>query len=158
MSNPLLEMSGLPPFSQILPEHVEPAVDAALAECRAGIAALDRRRPGAHLGGVHRTTGGAGRPPQPHLVPVGHLNGVMNSDALRAAYNACLPKLSAYGTEVGQNADLFRGYQAVAAQEHLDQAQRKLPPTPCATSTSPASTCRRTARPATRTSTRPCRN
>ena len=58
--------------------------------------------------------------------PVGHLNGVMNSDALRAAYNACLPKLSDYGTEVGQNEDLFRGYQAVAAQEHLDPAQRKL--------------------------------
>ena len=126
MSNPLLEMSGLPPFSQILPEHVEPAVDAALAECRARIAAL---------------TGGDQVPTWEGFIepleeqddrlsriwsPVGHLNGVMNSDALRAAYNACLPKLSAYGTEVGQNADLFRGYQAVAAQEHLDQAQRKL--------------------------------
>ena len=32
MSNPLLEMNGLPPFSQIKPEHVEPAVDQLLAD------------------------------------------------------------------------------------------------------------------------------
>ena len=126
MSNPLLEMSGLPPFSQILPEHVEPAVDAALAECRARIAALTS-------GDTLPTWEGFIEPLEEQddrlsrvWSPVGHLNGVMNSDALRAAYNACLPKLSAYGTEVGQNADLFRGYQAVAAQEHLDPAQRKL--------------------------------
>ena len=43
MHNPLLEMTGLPAFSRILPEHVEPAVDAALAACRAQIAALTRR-------------------------------------------------------------------------------------------------------------------
>ena len=30
--------------------------------------------------------------------PVGHLNGVLNSDALRAAYNACIGELSAYST------------------------------------------------------------
>jgi oligopeptidase A len=126
MSNPLLEMSGLPPFSQILPEHVEPAVDAALAECRARIAALT-------AGDQVPTWEGFIEPLEEQddrlsriWSPVGHLNSVMNSDALRAAYNACLPKLSAYGTEVGQNADLFRGYQAVAAQEHLDQAQSKL--------------------------------
>jgi oligopeptidase A len=35
MSNPLLEMSGLPPFSAIKPEHVEPAVDQVLADNRA---------------------------------------------------------------------------------------------------------------------------
>jgi oligopeptidase A len=119
-------MSGLPPFSRILPEHVEPALDATLADCRARIAALTA------ADGVPTWEGFV--EPLEELddrlsrmwSPVGHLNGVMNSDALRAAYNACLPKLSAYGTEVGQNADLFRGYQAVAAQEHLDSTQRKL--------------------------------
>ena len=40
MPNPLLDMTGLPPFARILPEHVEPALDAILADCRAGIAAL----------------------------------------------------------------------------------------------------------------------
>ncbi|AUB81469.1 oligopeptidase A [Candidatus Thiodictyon syntrophicum] len=126
MSNPLLDQAGLPAFARILPEHVEPALDARLAACRAEIA---------------RLTGAPGVPTWESFVepleesddtlsrtwsPVGHLNAVMNSEALRAAYNACLPKLSDYGTEVGQNEDLFRAYQAVAAQEHLDATQRKL--------------------------------
>ena len=38
--NPLLDFSGLPRFAEIRPEHVEPAVDALLAENRAGLAQL----------------------------------------------------------------------------------------------------------------------
>jgi oligopeptidase A len=45
--------------------------------------------------------------------PVSHLNSVCNSDELRDAYNACLPKLSAYSTELGQNKDLQQAYQAI---------------------------------------------
>jgi len=60
--------------------------------------------------------------------PVGHLNGVMNSDELRAAYNACLPLLTAYHTELGQNAELCAGYQGVADREGaaLGAEQRKV--------------------------------
>jgi len=39
--------------------------------------------------------------------PVSHLNSVMNSDELRVAYNNCLPKLSAFYTDMGQNSDLY---------------------------------------------------
>ena len=45
--------------------------------------------------------------------PVGHLNSVCNSDEMRDAYNACLPKLSAYSTELGQNKSLQQAYQAI---------------------------------------------
>ncbi|WP_295387088.1 oligopeptidase A [uncultured Thiodictyon sp.] len=126
MSNPLLDLTGLPAFTQILPEHVEPALDARIAACRAEIARL--------TGTIEIPTWENFIEPLEEMddtlnrtwSPVGHLNGVMNSDALRAAFNACLPKLSDYGTEVGQNEDLFRGYRTVAAQEHLDPVQRKL--------------------------------
>ncbi|EXJ17040.1 oligopeptidase A [Imhoffiella purpurea] len=126
MSNPLLEQPGLPAFSLIRPEHIEPAIDDRLAACREQI---------------ERLTQGTRIPTWENVIepleemddtlsrtwsPVGHLNGVLNGDALRAAYNACLPKLSEYGTEVGQNEALFHAYQAVAAQEHLDPVQRKL--------------------------------
>ncbi len=40
MTNPLLEMQGLPAFSQIKPEHVEPAIDELLAVNRKTIADL----------------------------------------------------------------------------------------------------------------------
>ena len=60
--------------------------------------------------------------------PVGHLNSVMNSDELRDAYNACLPKLSAYSTEIGQNKDLQQAYQAIKDSPefaNLTTAQQK---------------------------------
>ena len=126
MSNPLLDMTGLPAFSRILPEHVEPALDAILADCRSGIAGVTGADALATWDGFVEPLEELDDRLSRMWSPVGHLNGVMNSDALRAAYNACLPKLSAYGTEVGHNADLFRGYQSVAAQEHLGSAQRKL--------------------------------
>ncbi|EGP01819.1 oligopeptidase A, partial [Pasteurella multocida subsp. multocida str. Anand1_goat] len=34
MSNPLLSFEGLPPFSQIKPEHVQPAVENLIQACR----------------------------------------------------------------------------------------------------------------------------
>jgi oligopeptidase A len=127
MSNPLLEQTGLPAFSQIRPEHVEPAIDHLLAENRRRIAEL--------LDGV-------GQPTWHNLVepieewedrlgrawsPVSHMNSVVNSEALRAAYNACLPKLSDYGTEMGQNERLYAAYKAVAeGGDDLDAGQRKV--------------------------------
>src|SRR5579863_8808194 len=42
MSNPLLEWDALPPFSRILPEQVEPAVDAVLKDNRAAFEALGK--------------------------------------------------------------------------------------------------------------------
>ena len=42
--------------------------------------------------------------------PISHLNGVLNSDELRASYNACLPLLSNYWTDLAQSEPLFRAY------------------------------------------------
>ena len=127
--NPLLDFSGLPRFAEIRPEHVEPAVDALLAENRAGLAQL-LAQPGPYTWAnliepleamqdrLNRAWG-----------PVGHLNAVMNSEALRAAYNACLPKLSAYYTEYNQNEALYRATQAIRDGDEfarLDAAQRKV--------------------------------
>jgi len=126
MENPLLDMTGLPPFSRIEPEHVEPAIDRLIAECRARIEELTCRSEvptwESFVEPLEESDDALSRA----WSPVGHLNSVMNSDELRAAYNACLPKLSDYGTEVGQNTALFEGYRAVASQEHLDPTQRKL--------------------------------
>ncbi len=126
MDNPLLEMSGLPPFSRIAPDQVEPAVDHLLAACRTRIRELtDRAAPPTWESFIEPLEEVDDRLNRAWS-PVGHLNAVMNSDELRAAYNACLPKLSEYGTEVGHNRALFEGYRAVASQEHLDASQRKL--------------------------------
>jgi len=61
--------------------------------------------------------------------PVSHLNAVMNSDALRDAYNGCLPLLSEYATEIGQNDALFAAYREIAGSSefvHLEPAQQRI--------------------------------
>lgn len=126
--NPLLSQDGLPLFSRIRAEHIEPAVDAVLAENRSALArivaldnptwddfvepleTLDQR--------LHRTWS-----------PAAHLNAVMNSPDIRQAYNACLPKLSDYATELDQNEHLQHGYaelQSGPEWQTYNAAQRKL--------------------------------
>ena len=129
MTNPLLQDHLLPPFSEITPEHVEPAVDQLLADSRAVI---------------EQVLAGNDSPDWNNLVvpleqsqdrlakawsPVSHLNSVVNSDELRDAYNACLPKLSQFWTEMGQHQGLFEAYEKLAnsdAYQELDEAQRKV--------------------------------
>ena len=129
MSNPLLTMSGLPPFEQIKPEHVEPAIDSLLAEDRRGVEQL--------LSEVKEYTWGNLIQPLENMddrlsrvwSPVSHMNSVVNSESLRDAYNACLPKLSEYSTEMGQNAGLYQAYRAVKDSKgyaQLDTAQKKV--------------------------------
>ena len=129
MSNPLLTMSGLPPFAQIKPEHVEPAIDSLLAENRRTVEQL--------LSGTNNHTWDNLVQPLEDMddrlsrawSPVSHMNSVMNSEALRDAYNACLPKLSEYGTEMGQNVGLYQAYKAVkdsSDYDRLDTAQKKV--------------------------------
>ncbi|OOZ41228.1 oligopeptidase A [Solemya pervernicosa gill symbiont] len=121
MSNPLLEMTGLPPFSAIQPEHVESAIDALLKENRDRVTAL--------LATTEHCSWENLVEPLEYLEdrlnrawsPVSHMNSVVNSDALRNAYNACLTKLSDYATEMGQNRDLFEAFQQVADGEEYPQ-------------------------------------
>lgn len=60
--------------------------------------------------------------------PVGHMNGVVNSDELRAAYNACLPLLTAWNTDLAQNERLYQAYETVLKSDgsRLSPGQRKL--------------------------------
>ena len=131
MSNPLLEMlrsQSLPPFSQIRPEHAEPALDAVLAANRQVIAELEQldspdwdrfvARVEQLDNDLHRV-----------FSPVSHLNGVANSPEWREAYNACLPKLSQYSTELGQNQALYERFEQLRQQAdfaHLPQARKTI--------------------------------
>ncbi|GAA0217347.1 oligopeptidase A [Methylophaga marina] len=129
MSNPLLENYPLPPFSEIKPEHVEPAVTQAISQARQAVDKL--------LTQVSHPTWETLVEPMEDIdvsidrvwSPVSHMNSVVNSDELRKAYNACLPMLSEFGTELGQNEDLYRAYKQLAESAvypSLDTAQKKV--------------------------------
>ncbi len=126
MDNPLLKLQGLPAFSLIRPEHVEPAIDKLLADCR--------RKSEHLLNDIQEFTWDNLVEPLEILddrldcawSPVSHMNSVVNSEELRNVYNACLPKLSAYATEVGQNERLYQAYKMVRENDSsLDYAQIK---------------------------------
>ncbi len=128
MSNPLLEQRDLPAFSRIKPEHVEPAIDALLAENRRQLAALLESNVCPSWDNLIEPLEQMDDRLSRVWAPVRHMNSVVNSEALRAAYNACLPKLSDYGTELGQNVRLFEAYQSIRESEafgRLDAAQQK---------------------------------
>ncbi|KEA62465.1 Oligopeptidase A [Marinobacterium lacunae] len=127
MSNPLLEQHLLPPFSRILPEHVEPAIDELLARNRDRITQLtrDTAQPDweSLVGALEQMNDELSQA----WSPVSHLNSVMNSDELREAYNRCLPKLSQYWTELGQNQALYQAFKSLSesdAYAGLSQAQK----------------------------------
>jgi oligopeptidase A len=129
MNNPLLEFHELPPFSRIKAEQVLPAVTRLLEDNRAAIAALLEPGKSYNWGNLVEPLEDLDDRLNRAWSPVGHLNAVMNSDELREAYNACLPLLSEYATEVGQNEDLCRAYQSLAEGPGfaaLGQAQRKI--------------------------------
>ena len=127
--NPLLGLTGLPPFSKIQPAHVEPALDALLAECRASVARVLAENTAYTWVNLVQPIENVEDKLSRAWSPVGHMNSVVNSEALRAAYNACLPKLSEYSTEMGQNETLYQAYKQIAdGPEYalLDTAQRKI--------------------------------
>ncbi len=123
MSNPLLATDQLPRFSAIRPEHVEPAIDELLADNRRRLEALLTKDTEHSYDSLVRPLEAMNDRLAKAWSPVSHLNSVMNNDALRAAYNACLPKLSAYATEISQNEALFHAYQSVRQRDDFGQLQ-----------------------------------
>ena len=116
MDNPLLGQDPLPRFVQIRPEHVEPAVRELLERNRVRIgelAALPKPTFATLIEPLEELQHGITRT----WSPVSHLNAVLNSDALRAGYNACLPLLSAYQTDLAQSEPLFRAYRTIAERD-----------------------------------------
>lgn len=128
MINPLLTMDGLPPFSQIRPEHVEPAVLQAIAECKQRIADVLSHHESYTWDNLVAPLEEANDRLSRVWSPVSHLNAVMNSEPLRQAHDACLPHLAEYQTFVGQHEGLFAAYKALAESDDfplLSGAQRK---------------------------------
>ncbi len=125
--NPLLDFSGLPCFDRIKPEYVGPAIDELLAAARAAVDAATRAPATweAFVAPLEDANERLGRA----WGQVAHLHAVMDNPPLREAYNASLPKISQYWTELGQNQELFRKYKELASSESfasLSPARKKI--------------------------------
>lgn len=128
MSNPLLTFTDLPPFSAIKPEHVKPAVEQVIEDCRSKINQVLEGNTQPSWDSVIAPIEEVDDRLSRVWSPVSHMNSVVNSDELREAYESCLPLLSEYSTWVGQHKGLFEAYKTIKASPEfvtLSRAQQK---------------------------------
>jgi oligopeptidase A len=92
MTDANISGTALPAFDRIQPAHVESTIRELLQRSRGEVATLEAQ--------PHPTFENTVLPLEQlsHQLsrtwsPISHLNGVLNSDELRASYNACLPLL-----------------------------------------------------------------
>ena len=111
--NPLLNITDLVRFDLVEPQHITPAVDHLLAQNRELIAKLEQIEPTWEnfIEPLERASERLARA----WGVAGHLNGVVDTPELRAAYNENQPKLITFWTELGQNLRLFEQYKRIAA-------------------------------------------
>ncbi len=127
--NPLLDFSGLPRFADFKPAHVASAIDQLLEENRALIARIAADTATADWNNFVGPLEDANERLHRAWGQVGHLNAVMNNPELREAYNAVLPKITQYYTELGQHEGLYRKFKALRAGSGfavLSPAQQKI--------------------------------
>lgn len=115
-NNPFLDSSFHIRWSVLAPEHIAPAIEAALVRANAAIAAI-ATRPRAEL--TYANTFLALENATEELTvawgKVTHLQSVADSPALREAHNAMLPKVSAFYASIPLNAELWARLKAFAA-------------------------------------------
>ncbi|KJH71506.1 M3 family metallopeptidase [Aliterella atlantica] len=126
--NPLLLGQGLPPFAEIKPEHVVPAMTQLLAEADEEITALEAQVQPTWTGLVEpldrlgeRVTWSWGI--------VGHLMGVKNSPELREAYESVQPQVVQFFNKLSQSQPIYAAFKALKASQDwdsLDSAQKRI--------------------------------
>lgn len=127
--NPLIGYSNLPAFDRIKPEHIMPAVDNLCREVEAIVEGLEKVGKGSDWAPLQDALNEID-----HLVhkvwsPVQHLQGVSNSESLRKAYDAALPKIVALELRVSQSQGIFAALTALhqgSAWEALSAPQRRI--------------------------------
>lgn len=116
--NPLLNYSGLPPFSQVKPEHVKSAVETAIERCKKQIIELSEKYKNEPTWDnvISPIEENEDRLSKVWSV-VSHLNSVNNTKELRKAHDECLPVLSQFYSWFGQYKPYFEVLKKIQASD-----------------------------------------
>lgn len=129
MENPLLNPTQLPHFSSVVPEHIEPAIKQLITENRLELKKLLKQEGPFTWDNLMAPLEEMNDRLAKAWAPISHMHSVVETEALREAYNACLPLLTEYNTELMQNEELFHAIKSIAESpdhDKLDIAQRKI--------------------------------
>jgi oligopeptidase A len=130
MTNPLLSFGhGLPDYSAIQPQHIQPAIQELLKQAQSAVDhSLAPSTPCTWLDLVEpleSATESLGR----SWGVISHLNSVADSPELRDAYGVMLPEVTAFWSALGQNLDLYKKYKSLSESKEfksLSTAQQKV--------------------------------
>ncbi len=126
--NPLLDFSALPRFSAISPAHVKPAIEQLIADARKTVEAIASSEAPPNWETFVSPLDDVTERLSRAWGVVGHLNAVVNSPALRDAYNGMLPTVTEFWTTLSQDERLFAKYKQTRASSTiyaLNDAQNK---------------------------------
>jgi oligopeptidase A len=132
VSNPLLNGKGLPPFSEINVEMIEPAIAETLSLLEAQLAELEK-----NLNNNPQPTWKDLVPPLDRIGDrlswgwgiVGHLMGVKNSDELRQAHSTMQPKVIEFYNSLGQSQPIYNAFKYLRQSKEwqsFDSAEKRL--------------------------------
>lgn len=119
----------LPEFSTIKPENVQADIEQQIEKNKQLIDALLKATDDYNWSNLIYPLSVSDNELQRLWSPTSHMNSVVNTPELRDAYNACLPLLSKYETDVGQHQGLYKAVQSVQDRQDelgLDSAQKKV--------------------------------
>ena len=130
MKNPLLSIgTGLPEYSAITAEHIQPAIQTLLQKAEKAVqVALSNATP-ANWNDLVEPLENATEELSRAWGVIGHLNSVADTPAFRKAHAEMLPEVTAFWTSLGQNLELYKKYKALSQSadfKNLSQAQRKV--------------------------------
>ncbi len=127
-NNPLLQGAGLPPFADIQPEMVEPALKELIPQLEAELSQLEAN--------VQPTWSGLVEPLERITERlywtwgvVNHLMGVKNSPELRTAYEAVQPLVVQFSNRLNQSQAIYKGFKALQDSDNyaqLEPAQKRI--------------------------------
>jgi oligopeptidase A len=113
MTNPLLDFSDLPLFDRVQPDDVAAAIDTLLAQADAALSEVTAPAFPANWLAIAKVLDTATERLGRAWGVVSHLQSVMDTPELRAAYNADLPRITEFWTRLGANEALYAKYKAI---------------------------------------------
>lgn len=122
MNNPLLQFDELTHFDQIRPEHIDAAITQLLTQAEQALQTVTQSDFPADWVAMATVLEVAAEQLSRSWGAIGHLNSVLDTPELRAAFNLALPRVTAFYTRLGADERLYAKYKAIAPA-HLNAEQ-----------------------------------
>lgn len=128
MNNKTLSQFNLPPLAEFVPEKIQLTINQILQNNRQQLTQLLQQK-SFNWNNLIQPLDDSDDHLQEWWSLIGQMNAVINSPSLREAYNACLPIITEYHTELSQNEHLYNAIKNITERpdfSQLNSVQQKI--------------------------------